>query len=539
MRPADEGPPDQVSGAAPPPEPGGALAAALGALPGRDAADLLHAVVATVGESLDLSAVDLWTFSRDADTLVCRAYWCREASAAAGCVGAVVGLDQSHDLRRLVLAAETVERHVDDELSPADAAALTQRGYATRIDVPLLAGAEVLGVLSLAETRAVRRLSVAERDRLQALARLAAVVLRTLELYETESERGRRLVALLDAGRDMGATLEARETMIAVRAEAERLFAGVPCAAEVVLRRDDGTYSRVAPLDADRRNGAAWRADAVARQAAELRRPEQARTDDGRARLILPLVAAGRSLGYLELSARLARRFRAEEIELAGMLAAQTATALEAARAYRTLEGRSATDSLTGLYSRWHFYERVSAEVARGHRYRQPLSLVMAELDDYEQLADAHDDDFLDAVLSAMARLLLGSLRDKVDLAFRLGGGRFALLLPNTPPAAGGAGLVAERVRRTVDETRLIDDDLGPLGRFTMSLGVAGFPGDSDDADELVTLAEARLEQARQAGGDRLEPPLPEAVEGDEDAGEPGGEGSADDAIAPAPPDDH
>ena len=125
-------------------------------------------VVTDVGEALDLWSVDLWTFSVDADTLECRAYWCRDPVAAktGDCVGAVIGLDQSHDLRRLVLTAEVVERHVDDELSPADAAALAQAGFTHRIDVPLLAGAEVLGVLSLAETRDGRRLSQEDRGRL-------------------------------------------------------------------------------------------------------------------------------------------------------------------------------------------------------------------------------------------------------------------------------------------------------------------------------------------------------------------------------------
>ncbi len=489
---------------------GGSLA---GAVPGREAGDLLTAVVATVGDSLDVWSVDLWTFSRDADTLVCRAYWCRDG-AAAGCLGAVVALDQSHDLRRLVLAAESVERHVDDDLSPADAAALTQRGYTTRIDLPLLAGAEVLGVLSLAETRSVRRLSDADRSRLQALARLAAVVIRTTELYEAESDRGRRLVALLDAGRGMASTLEVRAMVAAIRGEAASLLPGAPCEADVVLRQDDGSYARVAASDVGDRPGAAgWRADALARQAVDLRRPEQDRTSDGRARLLLPLVAAGRALGYLELTAALERRYREREVELAMLLADQASGALENARAYRAVENRSATDTLTGVYSRWYFYERLYAEVARSRRYHQPLSLVVAELDGYDDLVTDRGAGVRDAVLVAIARLLVNSLRQKVDVACRLGGGRFGLLLPATLHGPGGAGLVAERVRRTVDETRLVDDDLGPLGRFTMSLGVAGYPGDADDADELAASAEEMLGRARAAGGDRVEPPLPEPEE--------------------------
>ena len=135
-------PPARDQGA---PAAGGLGAQRPGAAEGRGIDELLRGVVADVGESLGFWSVDLWAFSDDADTLACRAYWCRDPVAAeeGDCAGTVVGLDQSHDLRRLVLTGEVVERHADEELSPADAAALTQAGFTTRIDVPLLAGAEV------------------------------------------------------------------------------------------------------------------------------------------------------------------------------------------------------------------------------------------------------------------------------------------------------------------------------------------------------------------------------------------------------------
>ena len=128
-----------------------------GAVAGRDVADLLRGVVTDVGEALDaLVGRSLDVQRRRGHPGVPRVLVPRSGPPRrpADCVGAVIGLDQSHDLRRLVLAAEVVERHVDDELSPADAGALAQAGFTSRIDVPLLAGAEVLGVLSLAETRA-------------------------------------------------------------------------------------------------------------------------------------------------------------------------------------------------------------------------------------------------------------------------------------------------------------------------------------------------------------------------------------------------
>lgn len=491
----------------------------LKALAARDVDGLLHAVVADVGESLDLWSVDLWAFSGDADTLECRAYWCRDAAAAltGDCMGAVIGLDQSHDLRRLVLTAEAVERRLGDDLSPADTAALTQAGFTSRIDVPLLAGAEVLGVLSLAEKRAVRRLSPDERAHLATLSRLAGAVLRATRLYEAESYRVERLTELLVTGHGLSTSLSAQEIVVAVREEATRLIGGVVCAAEVVLRQDDGAFARVAPAG---EAGAIWRADAVARQAADLGRPEQGRTADGRARLVVPLSNEGRAAGYLELTAPLPRRFREAEVQLASLLAGQTAAALERARSFRALHSRSATDTLTGLYSRWYFYERLYAEVARARRYRQPLALVVGELDGEEELARLRGPAFRDAVLIAMARLLLTSLRDKVDIACRLGGSRFALLLPNTLPGPDAAGLVAERIRVRVAATRLSDDEVGELGRFTMSLGVAGFPDAAEDADELAGVAGGRLTAASAAGGDRVEPPLPEPEDEEDEAPE-------------------
>ena len=310
-----------------------------------------------------------------------------------------------------------------------------------------------------------------------------------------------------------------------MREEAAQLVSGVVCDAEVVLRQDDGGFSRVTAAGEGESARTAWRADAVARQAVDLGRPEQARTADGRARMVLPLVAGERTAGYLELTAPLLRQFRTAEIELASLLAAQTAAALEQARAFRALQSRSATDTLTGLYSRWYFYERLYAEVARARRYRQPLALVVCEVDGEEDLARARGPAFRDAVLVAMARLLQASLRDKVDVACRLGGGRFALLLPSTAHTSEAAGLVAERIRVRVASTRLSNDEFGSLGRFTMSLGVAGYPEAAEDADELASAAEVRLAAARAAGGDRIEPPLPEPA--DEDAGDGAGEDRA------------
>lgn len=496
-------PPDRSAsghdGEAPGPAPSSGLG--LGAVSARDPEELLQGVAAAVGEALDLSTVDVWTFAPDADTLRCRAFWSREPSSAGGMVGAVVALDQSHDLRRLVLTAEVVERHADDDLTAAEAAALQQRGYLSRVDVPLLAGAEVLGILTVADARRVRRLTDEERTQLRGLCRLAAVVLRTTDLYERARDRGGHLLELLESRRGMAVGYRIEGAADSARSEVTRLLSGISCETDVVQKQDHGSFALMPPVGGGLRP---WEADALARQAVELQQPEQGRTVHGRARLVVPLVVDGKVLGLLQITAHLLRRFRNDEVEMIRLLADQTAVAFATARAYRALESRSATDSVTGLYSRWYYYERLYAEVARGRRYRQPLSVIVAELDGYEKLAAELDEARRNAVLAGLARALKGSLRDRVDVAFRLGGGRFALLLPNTPGIGAGAGLVAERVRATLGDARLRDDDLGALGRYTVSLGVAEFPRHAEDADDLASAAEAAARQAGAAGGNQV-----------------------------------
>jgi len=497
--------PGAPSGATPPPAHAQAPPAGdpLAAAVGRDPAELLQSVVAEIGQALDVWSVDLWSFASESDSLTCRAFWCREdGDAAADCVGAVVGLDQSHDLRRLVLVGEVVECHVGDDLPPAEAAAMAQSGFASRIDVPLLAGPEVLGVVCIRERRAVRRLSPDERERLGGLCRLAAVVLRTTALYERESARSRRLLEVLETSRSLGAGLDLAEIAEAVREEVRLHLATIGGEAVVVLRQDDGSYARPRrPQDvAGGESGLErWTADAVARQAVDLGRTEHTRTSGGLLRLVVPLAAGGPAFGYLEASAKMSRSFRPDETEIVELLAEQGAAALAAARAYGVLKSRSATDPLTGLYSRWYYYERLYAEVARGHRYKQPLTLMVVGIDAYEDFVRTHDGTRREAVLTGVSRAVRGCLRDRVDVPCYLGGGRFALLLPNTPCNAGGAGVVAERVRVTIAELHLRDDDLGVLGRFTVSVGGAGYPGHADDPDELAAAAEAAVTRAAAA----------------------------------------
>lgn len=153
------------------------------------------------------------------------------------------------------------------------------------------------------------------------------------------------------------------------------------------------------------------------------------------------------------------------------------------------------TDSLTDLYNRRAYDELVEVELARAERTGKPLSLILGDLDHFKRVNDRFGHPTGDAVLRRVAAQLVKTER-LTDVAARLGGEEFALLLPDTD--AQGAFLVAERMRAAIRSTF----HEGPLP-VTMSFGIASYPDDGDDADTLFRAADGALLAAKAAGRDQ------------------------------------
>ncbi len=164
----------------------------------------------------------------------------------------------------------------------------------------------------------------------------------------------------------------------------------------------------------------------------------------------------------------------------------------------RRLEELAATDALTGLWNRRHFFEVGKNELARCRRYKSPVSLLMMDLDHFKRINDGHGHAAGDEVLRAMAGILKGNLRD-VDVPARIGGEEFAVLLPST--GVEGAVVAAERVRRAVEGARVSHE--GRELVFTVSVGIAGCCTQARDLDELLRAADAALYHAKQDGRNR------------------------------------
>ncbi len=162
------------------------------------------------------------------------------------------------------------------------------------------------------------------------------------------------------------------------------------------------------------------------------------------------------------------------------------------------LERQASTDLLTGLPNRRALAERFAAESARAQRRSEPLSLAMFDLDHFKRVNDTYGHAGGDAVLRGVGELCIRSFRG-VDVAARVGGEEFAVLLPGAD--AQQAGAVMQRFTALLAAAPATIGDQSVL--VTSTVGVAQRqPG--EDLDALMARADTALYAGKQAGRNRV-----------------------------------
>ena len=151
-------------------------------------------------------------------------------------------------------------------------------------------------------------------------------------------------------------------------------------------------------------------------------------------------------------------------------------------------------DPVTGLRNRRGFDETFDLEVERARRTGRTVSLVLGDLDHFKQVNDRFGHPRGDEVLRRAGEILEATNR-RIDLAARVGGEEFAVLLPDSDER--GAHIAAERMRRAIREG--FADDVMPL---TISFGIASFPAHGDSTDDLMESADQALYTAKEIGRD-------------------------------------
>jgi diguanylate cyclase (GGDEF)-like protein len=170
-------------------------------------------------------------------------------------------------------------------------------------------------------------------------------------------------------------------------------------------------------------------------------------------------------------------------------------------RSYEIAAFQAATDSMTGLFNLRQLWLVLDRELERARRYNRLCSLAMIDIDDFKEYNDRHGHLQGDEVLKLAAEIFRDSIRNS-DIVARYGGEEFVVVMPETGKEL--ALHVGEKLRRAFQEYQFPLQDTQPGGRLTISMGIATFPQDADNARELVDMADRALYQAKRGGKNRV-----------------------------------
>ena len=187
-------------------------------------------------------------------------------------------------------------------------------------------------------------------------------------------------------------------------------------------------------------------------------------------------------------------------VRMLTMFANHAGLAIENSKLYEETVYLSSIDWSTKLWNYGKFQQRLSYELEKSKITDAPVSLVMVDVDNFKHYNDTLGHVRGDNALREIAAVLQSKSR-KVDTAARYGGEEFAIVIPNTPKE--NARLFAERLRNEV-EKHFAGESCDPgKNKLTISCGVASYPEDAMTKDELITMADAALYEAKHAGKNR------------------------------------
>ena len=217
-----------------------------------------------------------------------------------------------------------------------------------------------------------------------------------------------------------------------------------------------------------------------------------------RAVLVEPIIYKQVPLGAIVLAS--VRNFSDTALARLDLFGQGMGLALNNALAHDRLQRLAALDPLTSVYNRRFGMARLREEFGRAVRMNMPLGILIFDIDHFKEVNDTYGHLVGDRVLTRVAQVARGVIREG-DILLRYGGEEFLAVLPAA--ATADVTMLAERIRRIIEETSFIDGD--QTLHVTISLGAAAYPEtDITDEQDLIRSADKALYHAKQTGRNRV-----------------------------------
>ncbi len=216
--------------------------------------------------------------------------------------------------------------------------------------------------------------------------------------------------------------------------------------------------------------------------------------------LYLPLRMQDQKGGFLAVHRNEgSARFTGRDARHLALLTAWAGVAMDNVRLAENLERLAVTDDLTQVFNFRYLKSALRREVKRATRFRQPLSILMVDVDNLKNYNDRNGHLRGSYLLREIAGLFASQVRSW-DLVAKYGGDEFTVILPQTDRI--GAASVGERLRSAVAEHQF---PLAERGAITVSTGIANYPDDSDSVTGLIEASDRALYLAKKNGRNRVE----------------------------------
>ena len=188
-------------------------------------------------------------------------------------------------------------------------------------------------------------------------------------------------------------------------------------------------------------------------------------------------------------------------LEILGILTNMLSVALQNSENFEQIKALSYTDEMTGLHNYRFFIMRLKEEIARAKRNDSPLALLILDVDFFKNYNDALGHPAGDEILRQLSTILQSTVRDN-DIVARYGGEEFAIILPSTDQK--GAQVLAERIRKKVMKYKFPQQEIQPNGTLTISIGIALYPENAVERDDVVVAADRALYYAKETGRNKV-----------------------------------